>query len=364
MSRERSYFEHNGMPLQAAPNAGRVRHVQAPWLGSFIAQAAPAEQQGAGKAAVAMTGLTAEVSGMNDEPEGDTPQSSAPKMPLADWPTGAQATDAIQSGANPQHPHSTWAAGADAHANATNIDARADIDRSTLPVIPASLLQAKPARGTETKPAAGTEANTPNRITESAGARSVEPDATRLLPSVLVQKHVSVQTEISFMPTATEVATALPGTPPLPLVVAMGAPPSMSVAAATENSGTPMPAESAAAVALSPAPVLVHFEAARVQMGVSNIPAGNTRPAAMPESRPQNDRSQQALLDRLNDRATPPHQQGGGRRVHIGNLHITVQRPAMAATQTPPLAPSVQPQAASAGQILFNPWERHYMAFD
>jgi len=364
MSRERSYFEHNGMPLQAAPNAGRVRHAQEPWLGSFTAQAAPTEQKGAGKAAVAMAGLTPDVPGMNDEAEGDAPQSSAPKMPLTPGPTGVQATDAIQSGANPRHPHSISAGGAEAQANALNNDFGAAIDRSMLPVIPASVLQAKPASGTETKPAAGTEANTPNRMSESADARSVEPDATRLLPSVLVQKHLSVQTEISFMPTATEFAAALPGTPPLPLVVAMGAPLSMSVAAATENSGTLMPAESAAAVALLPTAVPVHFEAARVQMGGGNIPAGTARPAAMPESRPQNERSQQALLDRLNDRAAAPHQQGEGRRVHIGNLHITVQRPAMPATQAQPSAPSVQPQAASATQILFNPWERHHMAFD
>lgn len=363
MSRERSYFEHNGMPLQAAPNAGRVRHTQEPWLGSFTARVAPAEQQGTGKAGE-MAGLTADVPGMNDEAEGDAPRSSPPKMPLTPGPTGAQATEAIQSGANPLHPHSTSAAGADAQANVPNNYFGAAIDRSMLPVIPASALQAKAASGTETKPAAGTEANTQNRMTESAGARSVEPDATRLLPSVLVQKHLSVQTEISFMPTAMEVATALPDAPPLPLVVTMGAPLSMSIAAATENSGTLRPAESAAAVALFPSAVPVHFEAARVQMGGGNIPAGTTRPAAMPESRPQNERSQQALLDRLNDRAVAPHQQGEGRRVHIGNLHITVQRPAMPATQTQPSAPSVQPQAASATQILFNPWERHYMAFD
>jgi hypothetical protein len=243
-------------------------------------------------------------------------------------------------------------------------DVGAAIDRSMLPAIPASVLESKAASGTENKPAAGIEANTPNGMAESARGRSIEPDATRLLPSVLVQKHLSVQTEISFMPTATELATALPGAPPLPLVVAMGAPLSMSIAAATENSGTLMPAESAAAVALFSSAVPVHFETARVQMGGGNIPAGTTRPAAMPESRPQNERSQQALLERLNDRAAAPHQQGGGRRVHIGNLQITVQRPAMAATQAQPSAPSVQPQAAPAAQISFNPWERHYMAFD
>jgi hypothetical protein len=361
MSRERSYFEHNGMPLQAGPNAGRVRHVQEPWLGSFTAYAAPTEQKGAHTAGVAMPGLTEDAPGMNDEAEGGAPQSPVLKMPLTQRPTGVQSADAIQSGANPLHPHTTSAAGADAQANVPNSDVSAAIERSTLPV--ASLLQSKPASGTETKPAAGTEGNIPNRMTESAGALSVEPDATRLPPSVLVQKHVTVQTEISSMPTATEFATTLRDMPHLPLVVAMGAPLSMAVAAATENSGTLMPDENAAAVALFSASVPVHFEAVRVQMGAGN-PAGTAGPAVMPERRPQNERSQHALLDRLNDRTSAQQPQDGGRRVHIGNLRITVQRPAMAATQTPPSAPSAQPQAAAAAQILFNPWERHYMAFD
>ena len=100
--------------------------------------------------------------------------------------------------------------------------------------------------------------------------------------------------------------------------------------------------------------------------GAGNILIGNARQPAMPEIQPQVDRSQRALLERLNDRASPQQQAGVGRRVHIGNLRITVQRPAMAAAQTPPSAPSAQPQQApaAAGQPLFNPWERHYMAFD
>lgn len=121
--------------------------------------------------------------------------------------------------------------------------------------------------------------------------------------------------------------------------------------------------ESFSAAAVLPAAVPVRF--ARTPMGAGNIPIGNARQPAMSEIQPQIDRSQQALLERLNDRAAPQQQAGGGRRVHIGNLRITVQRPAIAAAQTPSSAPSAQPQAAAAaGQTLFNPWERHYMAFD
>jgi hypothetical protein len=353
------------MPLHAAPNPGRGQRLQEPWLGSFTTHVAPTEQKTPGTAGVAMPDLAQEVAGMNDEAEGATPHSSTPKAPVAQKSTEGKFTAAIQSGADTLPPHGTPAAGADAHSDAPDEHASAAIELAMLPVIHSDLLQSKPASGTEAKPAVGMEADMPNRLIESAGARTVARDATPLLPSVLVQKPVTVQTEILSLPMPAESTTAFPGMPHLPLVVAMGAPLSMAVAAATENGGTLMADETAAAVALFSASVPVHFEAARVPMGGSNSSAGTAAPVAVPESRSHSYRSQQALLDRLNDRAASLHQQsGGGRRVHIGNLRITVQRPAMEATQTPPSAPSAQPQAATAAPILFNPWERLYTAFD
>lgn len=347
------------MPLHAAPNPGHVRRLQEPWLGSFTTHVSPTEQKTLGTAGVAMPNFAEEVTGMNDEAEGGAPQS----LSQAPRSTEEKSTAAIQLGADPLPPHGISAATANAHLGAPDDPVNPPIERSILPVIHPGLLQSKPASGTETKSAVGMEVDTPNRVTESVGARTVASDATSLPTSVPVQKPVTVQTEISSLPMPAEFTTALPGKPLLPLIGAMGEPLSMAIAAATENSGTLMPDETAAA--LFPASVPVHFEAARVPMGGGDSSSGTTAPVAVAESQPQSYGSQQALLDRLNDRAASLHQQSsGGRRVHIGNLRITVQRPAMEATQTPPSALSAQPQAAPPAPILFNPWERLYTAFD
>jgi hypothetical protein len=185
-----------------------------------------------------------------------------------------------------------------------------------------------------------------------------------LPPRVLVQKHLTIQTEISSMSTASGPGgPSLPGEAIMPLMAAMGPPISLAGEAGTQPGRTLTSNDSFSAAAVIPAAVPVRF--ARTPMGAGNIPTGNIQ-SAMPETQPRSDRSERALLERLNDRASRQQQAGVGRRVHIGNLRITVQRPAMAAAQTPPSAPSAQPQQApaAAGQPLFNPWERHYMAFD
>jgi hypothetical protein len=232
------------------------------------------------------------------------------------------------------------------------------------PSIPVNVRHAEPAHGTEIKSPGGPEGASANLVTGGASLPDDVSDAAPLLPRVLVQKHLTIQTEISSMSTASEPATtSLPGGALVPLMAVMGSPISLAGEAGTEAGETLTLSESFSTAAVLPSAVPVRF--ARTPMGAGNIPIGNTRQPAMPESRPQSDRSQQALLDRLNDRAAPQQQAGGSRRVHIGNLRITVQRPAMAAAQTPSSAPSAQPQAAAAaGQTLFNPWERHYMAFD
>jgi hypothetical protein len=225
------------------------------------------------------------------------------------------------------------------------------------------MLHAEPAHDTEIQSAGGSKGASANLVSGGANLPVDVSEAAPLPPRVLVQKHLTIQTEISSMSTASEPATTLlPGGARVPLMAAMGPPISLAGEAGTEPGETLTLSESFSTAAVLPAAVPVRSE--RTPMGAGNIPIGNTRQPAMPESQPQSDGSQQALLDRLNDRATPQQQAGGGRRVHIGNLRITVQRPAIAA-QTPSSAPLAQPQAAAAaGQTLFNPWERHYMAFD
>jgi hypothetical protein len=59
-----------------------------------------------------------------------------------------------------------------------------------------------------------------------------------------------------------------------------------------------------------------------------------------------------------------PPAAASGRRVHIGKLHITVQRPA--GEVQPQQVPIADAQHASqpTGQSFFDPWERHYSSFD
>lgn len=361
MSRERSYFEHNGMPLQAAANAGRVRHTQEPWLGSFTAhRAQPAEQQRSGTGGVVMPEPSNEVIGMNDE-AGQSPASEMPAAPsllqrAATGTAGVPPTSVTQS-INQQQPQFTSAA----QPNEPNTGISAPMGQ---PGIPVNVRHAEPAHGTEIKTAGEPEGASANLVTGGAGLPGDVSDSAPSLPRVLVQKHFTIQTEISSVSAAGEPATmSLPDGALSPLVAAMGSPISMAGAAGTETGETLMSSESFSAAAILPPAVPVR-EARLVHMGSGNLPNENIKPLAMPESQPQSGRSQKALLDRLNDRAAPQQQERGGRRVHIGNLRITVQRPAIAGAPAPASAPSAQPQAAAAGQTLFNPWERHYMAFD
>lgn len=361
MSRERSYFEHNGMPLHASPNAGRVRPMQNQWLGLFTAHPAqPAEQRPSGTPGIVMPEPSIEATGMNGEAEGSA-QLSASELPAAPnllqrAATGVSSTSVTQS-VNQQQPQLPSAA----QPNQPNAGVNSHMRQ---PAIPVNVRHAEPAHGAEFKSAGGPEGESTNLVAGRAGVRDDDSHAAPLPPHVLVQKHLTIQTEISSMSGASEPATTLlPGSAIVPLTAAMGSPISLAGEAGTEPGETLTSSESFSVPAVIPAAAPVRF--ARTSMGAGNGPIGNIKQPAMLGSQPQIDRSQQSLLDRLNDRAAPPQHAGGNRRVHIGNLRITVQRPAMAAAQSPSSAPLPQPQAAAAaGQPLFNPWERHYMAFD
>lgn len=377
MRRERSYFEHNGIPLQASPNAGRVRQMQEQWPGLFTAYPAqPAELHRSSTTGVVMPEPGNDVTGMNGEPAeqhrttglvmpgpsndvagmigdaGGSAQLSASELPAA--PSLLQKAAVTQS-TNQQRPEFTSAT----QPNKPNAAVNSAIRQ---PAIPVNVLHAEPAHGAELKSSGGPEGESANLVSGGAGVPGDALDAVSLPPHVLVQKHLTIQTEISPMPIAS-VAPVLRGGVMVPFTAAMGPPISLAGEAGTEPGETLTSSESFSVAAVIPDAVSVRF--ARALMGAGNIPIGNTRQPAMAEIQPQSDRSQQALLDRLNDRTTPLQHAGGNRRVHIGNLRITVQRPAMAAAQTQSSAPLPQPQAApAAGQTLFNPWERHYMAFD
>ena len=232
------------------------------------------------------------------------------------------------------------------------------------PTMTAALPGSIPASGREMQPAGGREDGIGNPAIR-AGASHEDAAAPALAPRVLVQKHITIQTAVSSISAQSEGTAPLPGGAVLPLIEALQSPMSISVTpgtAATETGSIFVPGETFTTTAPQAAPS--RFDAVRVEMGTGNTASATAVPPVVPTSQPPSERSQQALFDRLNHR---PAQQpeGGGRRVHIGNLHITVHRPAMAA-QAPPSAPSAHPpqQQAAAPQTLFNPWERHNVAFD
>jgi len=360
MSGEPSYFERNGMPLHASPNAGRVRQMQEPWFGLFTAhRAQPAEQRPSGTPGVVMPEPGIETTGINEEAEGSAQQSAselASATSLLQRPGTIPSASVTQS-ANQQQPQLTFVAQPD------KPNAAVSVPMGQL-ATPVNMRHAEPAHGTELKAAGGPDGEGAN-LGGSDSLRNDFSHAVPLPPRVLVQKHLTIQTEISSISnTSSEPPTTLlPGGTLVPLMAAMGSPILLAGEAGTQPGRTLTSNGNFSASTVIPAAVPVRF--ARTPMGAGNIPIIDMSRRAMPEIQPQSDRSQRALLERLNDRASPQQQAGVGRRVHIGNLRITVQRPAMAATQTPSSAPLPQPQAAAAaGQTLFNPWERHYMAFD
>jgi hypothetical protein len=350
------------MPLHAAPNAGRVRRMQEPWLGLFTAHwAHPSEQRPSGTSGIVMPEPSIETIGINEEAEGSAQQSASEFVaaPSLLQRAGTIPSASVTQSTNQQQPQLTSAA-------QTNQPNAAVSSTMGQPSIPVNGRHAESAHGMEIKAAGGPDGEGAN-LAGSDSLRNDFSDAVPLPPRVLVQKHLTIQTEISSMSTASGPGgPSLPGEAIMPLMAAMGPPISLDGEAGTQPGRTLTSNDSFSAAAVIPAAVPVRFARTPMGAGAGNIPIGNSRQPAMPEIQPQSDRSQRALLERLNDRPSPQQQAGVGRRVHIGNLRITVQRPAMAAAQTPPSAPSAQPQQApaAAGQPLFNPWERHYMAFD
>jgi hypothetical protein len=230
-----------------------------------------------------------------------------------------------------------------------------------------------PMAAREMTTAAGSDPVTPSgraaNLPEGAAVPGTTParsgDFTPVAPRVLVQKHIAIQTEISPMSRGTEAAmqgsrASVPvaaGITPAPVTMAMEG------GTMLDSGRVSLPVESFSAPE-TPGAMAARFEAVRVEMGAGNAAGGTSGAPDAPAAQAQSERSQQMLLERLNQRP-PQAQERSGKRVHIGNLQITVQRPALPAAPALPSAPSAQPQAAAAASpIFFNPWERLHTAFD
>jgi hypothetical protein len=379
MSREKSYLEHSGMPMQATPNAGRVRRAQGPWPSTFSARLAqPAEQKHAGMAAVRMPGFTDEITemdveGVKTQRSGDQQHDALRDVSesLADpgllqRASAANSAGAQSGSANPALAQS--ALSADAPQNSTSSLTSAAMgpaaNSAALPESPAMNAGSEPmpASGMETRPASEYSINKQ----KDAFAKQERTDASELQPQVLVQKHITVQTEVSSMSAGPGMMTPLQSGPVFATNEKMKSLMAMNSVAGAETASVFALGESFA-VPVVPQITSLQFEAARTPMGAGNAMGGHAASPVISASQPQGEKSQQALLDRLNSRPAQQQENSGGRRLHIGNLQITVQRPAVAPAQTQPSLSSAQAATQTqpaAPQTFFNPWERHHMAFD
>lgn len=387
MSQEKSYLDHSGMPMQATPNAGRVRRAQGPWPSTFSARLAqPGEQKHAGMPAVTMPGLNDEIAEMDAEGpktrrsgEQQRDALGAVNEPLGEPSLLQRASVANSAGAqsgsaNPAIMQNSLSANA-LQSSASSFTSAAmgpavnPAALSVSPAMSAGSAEPTPASGMETRSASEYSTNKQedafaNPVISSAVQEGTA--ASALQPQVLVQKHVTVQTVTSSMSAGPGVEMPLQSGPEFATSETMKSFMAMNSAAGTETASVFTPGESFA-VPVIPQITFLQSEAARRPMGAGNAMGRHATSPVISASQPQGEKSQQALLDRLNSRPAQQHENSGGRRLHIGNLQITVQRPAVAPAQTQPSLSSTQPSTQTqpaAAQTFFNPWERHHMAFD
>jgi hypothetical protein len=374
MSQEKSYLEHSGMPIQATPNAGRVRRAQGPWPSTFSARPVQTvEQKQSGLAAVTMPGFNGEVAEMDEvsktrhsreqHPDalGTVNESLVEPSLLLGSANPAIAQSALSAGA-PQNSASSFTSAA--MGPAVNLEALA-----ASPAMNVGSSEPPSVSGMETGSAEHSKNKQEDAFANPVASRSAVQEGTAasaLQPQVLVQKHISVQTETLSMSAGPGMVMPSQSGSVFATSEKMESHMAMNSAASTENESVFAPGESFA-VPVIPRTTSFQFEALRTPMGAGNAMGGQATAPVMPAPQPHGEKSQQALLDRLNSRPAPPQENSGGRRLHIGNLQITVQRPAVAPAQTQPFLSSTQPSTQTqpaAPQTFFNPWERHHMAFD
>lgn len=374
MNRERSCFEHKGMPLRATENVGRVPLPHAPWLQSFDRM--PAVNAEERKLFPGSRELFSDASQPEDTPatgdvlsktkseDGGQSVEGQPNVVLRRSVAGkATSTQAPANppnigGRNPGKPEtakgntqlSPMGGSSDAAAGGPNpLWSKRDI--SSLEVL------------------SGTKQETPGTGKNVASSFTSGNDAEQ--PHVTIQKHVTIQTALS--PTGSAItSTTMPGTDGTTTAVnhtQIVASPMAFAGDGATGFRTDSMLQNPSARMVGAAPEASSQERQKgtqivpVRMEMSGSKLMQERVTVVMPAAPKarNNRGQQQLLERLNQSAPQP--QHGGRRVQIRNLHITVQKPAT--PQVQPASQPAQPQPAAAAQkTFFNPWERHLSAFD
>lgn len=371
MNRERSFFEHKGMPLTAVENAGRVRETPAPWLQSFTRRpAVDAEERKRFPDSPALSldsSLTEDTfppgdaasevkaGGRSNAPPAEpdvmlrrSVAGSAASTPAPVNPAGAGSRSSTTPGpARGNAEISVMGRAGDAHAG------RLDPPWKEPGVSPLEVLP-----GDRQRPLGVGENAMPLPAMAGAGASPASSGNDSRQPDISIQKRVTIH---ATLPPFGHAAGDSPAAA-LSNVQVVKSPMSLPWADASESRADSLrqnPFEAATEQSQERRAGGTQIEPVRMEMSGSTSLQVGVRVVMPAPAKAHTNRSQQELLERFNQRA--PQQQPGGRRVHIRNLHITVQK---AATPQPQPAPTQPQPAAAAPQSFFNPWERHLSAFD
>ena len=361
--REKSSLQHSGMPLKVTPNTGHVRAVAAPWLETFSIR--PWD----GVAEKSASSRLGQVFGNLTNPEEDLPlvrdEDALPSAAI-----GLQPDDSIsQKGTGMKESFSQ------------------QVETAALPSSFASSkgLRHQPQDSSETSVTAAQDRwGAKNGMVRSAGVgkqdqvasagspeqrgarmAATEPKASagrNRAPQIVVKKTIEITTLATMQtmprPRPDHAAARFPerllrrplGGQTVAGVVTPG--PFTPVLRGTTQPGATSSHSS---------------DAGGIYAGLADSLSmdGPVEPR-WPQSSSAALSGQSDILQRLNQQSLPEATRPSPKRVHIGNLHITVQRPAAnsgvqaAPSQTP--APAAQPAASS--QVFMNPWDRMYTVFD
>ena len=339
-SGERSSLEHSGMPLRFALNAGRVRRQEPPSLETFSIKRASVVDRTLGERFI-----DAPEPVDDEEQKGVTLSGTKPKQNL-------------NNGESFGAPHPFSGSGAPSAASSESQEnVQSTASSFTAPERP---------YGVRTTPASLQQDST------HSGPKSIGSTASgaRLQSHVLVQKIVNDAVSSPF-PFASMTSS--------PQRETNDANPSWTFTPVTEM---PMQYMAAGEMDISyprhigqspwqtgrdntrtgPIADLQTFSGWEARLAAADLQtfSGLEARSAAPENKPSVTAGQQELLERLGQHEVSP------KRVHIGNLHIKVQR-AGAPTTAQVAAPQQNgpsQEATMALQTFINPWDRHWTVFD
>jgi hypothetical protein len=359
-SQEKSIFHSNGIPLHFSANAARVRPMALSWMGGFsIYRKAQPVEQGAG----AFAGPVLEVPFEPNEWARETPVATKDAVVSAEsssLPPAAGEDFALPSSFSGR----VAAHGASLRPSLPTQSSGASRSGQTGPQEQGKKLSPIPARISS-----ALQQRLPNLIWESRPEK--EQISAPLSASIRVLKEIGSEEKSGK-------DAANPDGPQDPydnirLVPAEDRgdrhkPPSDSLRTVFAPDEVSMKLRMGVSARMEHPGVVSTQQVRSFRQGGMTLPF--SRPKSLPQVLAQGTSRLTAIrnvLEKLNAEAprSTNAQAEPGRRVHIGKLHITVQRPGGGAVQSPASQPpEAHPAPQPAQQVFFNPWERRYTSFD